>query len=94
MKDVIAANPSAALVRDAAGNFPLHLSLKSGKTWCTCVSELTEVAPSALTVLDEETNMFPFMLAAEGKQYDAAFSKGQKLTTIYGLLRADPSQIR
>lgn len=94
MKDVIAANPSAALVRDAAGNFPLHLSLKSGKTWCTGVSELTEVAPSALTVLDGETNMFPFMLAAEGKQYDAAFSKGQKLTTIYGLLRADPSQIR
>jgi len=93
MRDVIAANPSAALTCNAAGNYPLHLSLKSGKTWCTGVRELVDIAPFMLQIFDKETNMLPFMLAAEWKQYDTVFDKGEKLSTIYRLLRPDPSVI-
>ena len=94
IKDILAVNPQAASIKDAEGNLPLHLSLKSQKTWCTGVQELIAAAPFALEVRDGESNMFPFMLAAEGKESDETLNPGQKLTTVYELLRRGPSQIQ
>jgi ankyrin repeat protein len=94
IKDVLAVNPSAANVKDSEGNLPLHLSLKSGKTWSTGINELVKAAPFAIGAMDEESSMFPFMLAAEGKNSDGTLDPGQKLSTIYELLRRGPSLIR
>ena len=93
IRNLLVANPSAAFYMDAEGNLPLHLSLKNGKTWCDGVDKLTEAAPFALAVMDKKTNLFPFMLAAEGKDCDNAFGNRRKLTTIYELLRAGPTQM-
>ncbi len=91
LKDVLAVNPLAANVKDADGNLPLHLCLKSAKSWTTGIKELVEAAPFALGAIDGETNMFPFMLAAEGKVSDEMLNPGQKLSTVYELLRRGPS---
>ncbi len=91
---MLAVNPSAANVKDSEGNLPLHLSLKSGKTWSTGINELVKAAPFAIGAMDEESSMFPFMLAAEGKNSDGTLDPGQKLSTIYELLRRGPSLIR
>jgi len=91
IKDILAINPRQAYVPDSNGNLPLHLSLRSGKTWCTGVRELIQTAPSTLDVKDKTTSLYPFMLAATG---EPVISTGQKLTTIYELLRRNPSQIQ
>ena len=93
MNDIHAANPSAANVKDSQGNLPLHLSLKSGKSWSTGVRNLVETAPFALGIADEETNMYPFMLAAKKSHSDEKLDRGQKLNTIYELLCRSPSLI-
>lgn len=91
IKDILAINPRQAYVPDSNGNLPLHLSLRSGKTWCTGVRELIQIAPSTLDVKDKATSLYPFMLAATG---ESEIPTSQKLTTIYELLRRDPSQIQ
>jgi hypothetical protein len=58
------------------------------------VSELVHVALSALDKTDVETNLYPFMLAAVGKGRDDAFDSGDKLASIYELLRRNPSHIK
>lgn len=94
IKDILAVNPSAAKVRDSEGSLPLHLSLRTGKAWSTGISELTDAAPFALRVVDNTKGTFPFMLAAEYRDSDETLNAGQKLTTIYELLKREPSQIQ
>ncbi len=94
MKDVIAANPSAANVKDVDGSYPLHSSLRSGKSWAKGVKELALAAPATVSAMDKVTSMLPFMLAAERKGWDTTFSRGEKLTTVFELLRAEPSQVQ
>ena len=94
IRDCLAVNPSAASAHDAQGNLPLHLSLKSGKYWSTGIRELIDAAPSTLGAIDEETGIFPFMLAAEAKESDESLNAGQKLTTIFELLKRGPSYIQ
>ncbi len=91
VKDILAINPLAANVTDAYGNLPLHLCLKSAKTWTTGVAEVVEAAPLALGVRDKDTMMLPYMIAAEGKASDSALYPGQKLSTVYELIRRGPS---
>lgn len=80
MKDMITACPSAVKLADPEGNLPLHLSLRSGKSWYEDgVSDLINVAPSTISARDEN-NAPPVMLAAQ---------KGD-LTTIYILLSKNP----
>jgi len=94
IKTVLAIYPQAAKAKDPEGNYPLHESIKSGKTWSTGVCELVHAAPSVLDEADGETNLYPFMLAAVGKGRDEGLETGDKLASIYELLRRNPSHFK
>lgn len=94
IKAVLAIYPQAAKAKDPEGKYALHESIKSGKTWSTGVCELVHAAPSVLDEADGETNLYPFMLAAVGKGRDEASETGDKLASIYELLRRNPSHIK
>lgn len=74
---------AAACVPDPIGRLPLHWALATGKKWEQGVKPLVQVYPEALTVLDVETKLYPFMLAAQVGDMD--------LGTIYEVLRLDPA---
>jgi len=73
--------PGAARTTCHKGKLPLSLVLQSGYGWDKGIEDILRAYPAALTVKDEETNLFPFMAAAVS---DAP------LETIYKLLRANP----
>jgi ankyrin repeat protein len=76
---------AAACVPDPVGRLPLHWALATGKKWQQGVKPLVEVYPEALSVLDVETKLYPFMLAAQAQGSD------MDLGTIYEVLRLDPA---
>jgi hypothetical protein len=75
---------AAACVPDPVGRLPLHWALATGKKWDQGVKPLVEVYPEALTVLDVETKLYPFMLAAQAVG-------DMDLGTVYEVLRLDPA---
>eukprot|EP00571_Detonula_confervacea_P008588 CAMPEP_0172317676 /NCGR_PEP_ID=MMETSP1058-20130122/32387_1 /TAXON_ID=83371 /ORGANISM="Detonula confervacea, Strain CCMP 353" /LENGTH=717 /DNA_ID=CAMNT_0013032293 /DNA_START=50 /DNA_END=2203 /DNA_ORIENTATION=- len=79
--------PSAASERDPHGQLPLHAAIMRGKTLDEGVQALVEAYPDALTTPENETNLYPFMLAASvgRRRGDCA--------TIYALLRAAPELV-
>jgi len=78
--------PRAARIRDTTGRLPLHLAAEAGRHWDSGMSALVEAAPKAVNTRDIRTNFYPFMLAATAKNCD--------VDSIYGLLRANPENIR
>ena len=94
IKDVLAIYPQAAKIKDPHGSYALHQSIKSGKTWSTGVRELVDAAPSVLGDFDEDTNCYPFMLASVEQKGDEGLETGDKLATIFELLRRNPSHIK
>jgi ankyrin repeat protein len=75
---------AAACVPDPVGRLPLHWALATGKKWDQGIKPLVEVYPEALTVLDVETKLYPFMLAAQAVG-------DMDLGTVYEVLRLDPA---
>jgi hypothetical protein len=83
---LLQANQEAASASHAfnpVGRLPLHWALATGK-WDQGVKPLVEVYPEALTVLDVETKLYPFMLAAQAVG-------DMDLGTVYEVLRLDPA---
>ena len=79
--------PAAAKERDPHGQLPLHIAIMRGKTLDDGVQALVEACPTALTTPDNQTNLYPFMLAA-------SVGRGRgDCTTIYALLRAAPDLV-
>lgn len=58
IKDVLIAYSKAAFIPDPFENLPLHLSLRSEKTWVTGVKEIFESASHAIYVRDRQTSNF------------------------------------
>ncbi|KAL3935450.1 MAG: hypothetical protein SGBAC_009034 [Bacillariaceae sp.] len=84
-------------VPNSGGRFHLHYALEAGVGWKEGLEALIKVNPSALSERDPN-GLFPFALAAtnhnrvrEGK--DSSESH-RHLTSIYDLLRSDPSVLR
>jgi ankyrin repeat protein len=81
------AYPAAASFTNHAGDLPLHLALQQGRrTWTTGISSLVEADSDALQLRDQNTQLYPFLLAA-------AFPSGhdtKSLGTIFELLLACP----
>ena len=94
IKEVLAIYPQAAKIKDPHGSYALHQSIKSGKTWSTGVRELVNAAPSVLDDIDEDTSFYPFMLASVEQERDKGLGTGDKLATIFELLRRNPSHIK
>jgi ankyrin repeat protein len=84
---LLSGEPAAASERDPHGQLPLHVAIMRGKTLDDGVQALVEAHPHALTTPDNQTNLYPFMLAA-------SVGRGRgDCSTIYALLRAAPDLV-
>jgi ankyrin repeat protein len=72
--------PDGASCKDSSGRLPLHAALMNGCTWSQGVRDLFVHNPTAVSVKDEEYNLYPLALSA-------AFSD---LETTFCLLRENP----
>lgn len=91
--DLLVLNPSAASNRDLFGNYPLHDCLKNGMTQLMGIGEVFEAAPSVAMYPESKDCLFVFSLASIARNSDEFIDKGEKLTTIYELIRQNPSLI-
>jgi hypothetical protein len=105
MLTLLDAFPGACEVRDrwGGGRLPLHLAIANGRGWTPVTGgliHLVEYEPTTIRERDPVTRLFPFMLAAATAA--AAESNTPAIiqdktdataTTIYELLRLDPSLV-
>jgi hypothetical protein len=91
-------DPTQAKQEDSSSDdrLPLHIALDAGIFWNEGVENLIQAFPSSLSTRDPVCGLFPFALAATGQSTtpknlsnDASFDN--RLTTIYNILREDPS---
>lgn len=90
LEDLLNISPSAAKEKDARGNYPLHTSLKTGKTWSTGIASLMKINPAVVDDADKENDMVPFLLAATAKCHDGK----EELSTIFELIKSKPSLVK
>lgn len=105
---LLSESPESVQVFDATGRLPIFCALESGLTWEEGIDRLLLSSPKTLLLSDPVTRLTPFLLAATGtlkrdKRFAetavcSSFADGQStdiitLSTIYSLLRADPSQM-
>jgi len=67
------------------GKLPLHLACATGRRWNDGVKHLTTAYKAAISIKDEDTGLFPFMIAA-AVQNDMA-----SLNCVYNLFRECPN---
>jgi ankyrin repeat protein len=75
-----------ALKENVNKELPLHLAISSGRHWYNGVRDLVEANPSALSVLDRSSKLYPFALAASRDVFIPESSSIEQLNTIYELL--------
>ncbi len=90
-KALLLLNPSDAKMPNQRGELPLHIATKSGQHWSTgVIQDLISAYPEALSVRDEETDLFPFQIAAvkHDLRYgvDIKEQNEERLETIYQML--------
>jgi ankyrin repeat protein len=94
-------DPSQAKHPDSksGGRLPLHLALGSGICWNDGIESLIMEYPSALSERDPLSGLYPFALAAIQDHTKSAkvnakdTSDHHLLTTVYNLLREEPSLV-
>ena len=64
---------------------------RNGKSWKDGLKALRDAYPEALSLQDNTTRLFPFMLAAAS---DVMTSNDNSIDTIYRLLKANPELVR
>jgi ankyrin repeat protein len=88
--------PVAATIPNSSGHLPLHIALSRGqRRWRTGISSILLAAPEVLLMLDLETQLLPFQLAAAGNSHSDAEQEGKEevVETILELLLACPHAI-
>jgi ankyrin repeat protein len=88
-----------ACIPSPCGRLPLNWAIVSGKKWNEGIKALVEAYPDALGMVDMETGLYPFMLAASTvtsteTTTTSSSDAGDECTTtstIFELLRLDPS---
>jgi ankyrin repeat protein len=76
---------------NAKNELPLHIAISAGRHWCNGgVKELAEANPSALSIVDPSTLLYPFALAASRNVCVPGSSTVNQLNTIYELFRRWP----
>lgn len=91
--DLLVLNPDSASNQDSFGNYPLHDCLQNGMTQAMGIGEVFEAAPSVALYPESKDGLFVFSLASIARDSDEFIAKGEKLTTIYELIRKNPSLI-
>lgn len=64
IQTVLWANHSAAAVANRDGRLPLHLAIANGVQWSNGVQDIFLANPSAVSIRDPITRLFPFMHAS------------------------------
>jgi hypothetical protein len=75
--------PAATSSFDSDYKLPLHYAICSGRDFNDGLNALVKFNSLALSTKCKQTNLFPFMMAAE--------NQCSSINSIYGLLRADPN---
>jgi hypothetical protein len=65
------------------GRLPLHVAIAAGKPWTEGIKGLLAAYPDAISIIDPQTGLFPFLQAAATDRQDCG--------TILELLKKDPS---
>jgi len=97
------ADENAASIPDRRGLLPLHLALNRNIRWSGGLDNIFSAYPGAASARNPSTNAFPFVdaagqralpecLSSESKAGQTSF-ENEWLTTVYVLLRADPSVV-
>eukprot|EP00592_Proboscia_alata_P006377 CAMPEP_0194352996 /NCGR_PEP_ID=MMETSP0174-20130528/1369_1 /TAXON_ID=216777 /ORGANISM="Proboscia alata, Strain PI-D3" /LENGTH=548 /DNA_ID=CAMNT_0039121341 /DNA_START=29 /DNA_END=1675 /DNA_ORIENTATION=+ len=87
---ILEAKPELIRVTDiSTGKLPLHASIESGKGWSEGVESLVTAYPESVCMMDAQSGLYPFMLAAVGKKGGSA-----KVRLIFELLRLNPELVR
>lgn len=83
IKDLVSAYPEAASKRNSNGKEPIFIALHERIAWDDGVEALVKAQPNILSSIDNQTRLYPFLLAA---------SLGGKVAieTTYQLLCANP----
>eukprot|EP00980_Cylindrotheca_fusiformis_P030220 scaffold24542_cov166-Cylindrotheca_fusiformis.AAC.4 len=98
---ILKEDPGQAKVehRESGNRLPLHVALESGICWNDGIESLIAVHPSALSKRDPISGLYPFALAA-AQDLRATLDDGSSdasdnhlLTTVYNLLREEPSLV-
>ena len=80
---LVQAHPGCCTLVTSTGQLPLHLATASQKfSWHASLANVFEAHPQAVQIRDPVTELYPFQLAAAAHAEE---------TTIFELLRADPS---
>jgi hypothetical protein len=93
-------SPAAKYSNSSPVRYPLHIALASGIIWNEGIHMLLQAFPVALSIRDPVTGLFPFALAAMQENKSSVSPENTKetvdedLTTIYCVLRADPSVLK
>lgn len=77
--------PEAAKQFDKMQRLPLHYAILCCREYNDCVNDLVGAAPFALSSIDPNTGLYPFMMSA---------SNQSSLSTTYKLLREEPSVLQ
>jgi hypothetical protein len=84
---VLRANPSAAAIPNSQGRLPLLMAAALHYSWEPTIESLFVADPRAVSTQDPTTLLYPFAVAAVEETCEEA----DQLSTIYELLRVDPS---
>lgn len=90
---LLSLNKSPAVIHNSEGRFPLHLALAEGLGWSQGTSAIFSANPLAASLQDPATKLFPFIAAASAPVNNSKLVDHCQLSSIFTLLRADPSVI-
>jgi len=77
-----------AFISDQKGNYPLHIAINNHQS-CQVIYELFKAFPAIGAIVDINTGLLPFMLAAVNNWE----SISDQITITYQLLREDPHSV-
>ena len=90
--------PEAASLPNKEGRLPLQIAIATGQLYYGALKNILCASPPALGRIDQETELFPFMLAATEKvnglqSTNETQDSLEQLSTIYLLLKDDPTLV-
>ena len=88
---ILEKNSHLAKITNNEGRLPLCQAILKGKSWKDGLKAIRDAYPDALSLQDNTTRLFPFMLAAAS---DVMNPNDNCIDTIYRLLKANPELAR
>jgi hypothetical protein len=87
IRELIQAYPEAAGKRNQNGDLPIHIAIRDRMVWEEGLEEIVKANSDVLSVPDNQTNLYPFLLAGTSGGHVA-------VNTTYQLLLANPHLVK